>query len=230
VTQVRVLATHDIVQAVHPRPVTDVDRVGMAVGRAIDSSLAQFNFESRQSRRPTLTAMNRGAAARLEEELAETDVDVPEPERERLRAQIAGVVQAFRGSEVFGLLRPRSRLILIGEEVGVYAQPDFWNGKDRIYEMKSYSAVPPPPDVALQLGIFQLAFPQFRTILACFDRHARPVTVERLEVPPLSAARSAELVAVAYRTGRALGQPKVLEYLDSPTVRYAKPAEGPPEG
>ena len=223
-TQVRILATHDIVQAVHSRPVTDVDRVGMAVGRAIDSSLAQFNYEFRQSHRPTLTAMNRAAAALLEEELAEIDVEVPEVERGRLRAEIAGVVQAFRGSEVFGLLRPRSRLILIGEEAGVYAQPDYWNGKDRIYEMKSYSAVPPPPDVALQLEIFQLAFPGFRTILACYDRHASPVTTELLEVPPPSAERSAELIRIAYRTALELGQPKVLEYLDSPTVRYAKPA------
>ena len=221
VTVVRTLATHEVVHFAHPRPVTEKDEIGMAVGKAIDGALARFSYEFRQGRRPTMSAMNRIGASLLDEELADADLTLPPGDREKLGVEVAGVIQSFRGSELFGLYRPRSRMILINEQVGVYAQPDYWDGRSRFYEMKSYNALPPRPDVALQLKLFQLAFPGFRAFLACFDRHAHPVGSTLTEMPPIDRPASEATLTLAYQAAEVNGQAKVLEYIDSPIVRYA---------
>jgi hypothetical protein len=195
----------------------------MAVGKAIDETLSYWSYEHHQSRRPTLTSMNRVAGQILDHELADADVRLTAEERDRQLVGISGVLQAFRKSEVMGLARPKSRLILINERVGVYAQPDYWDGRDRFYEMKSYYANPMPPDVTLQVQLFQCAFPGFRAFLACFDRHTAPVVPRIDGFPPLEKSRTDEILTLAYRTGLEKGKEKVLEYIDNPSVRYSIP-------
>jgi len=219
-TTVKTIATHEVVSTAYPRPVTERDEIGMAVGKAIDEALSHFSHEFGQSRRPTLTAMNRWAAEILDRELADADVQLTPEDRERELVGVAGVLRAFRQSEVMGMSRPKSRMILINGQVGVYAQPDYWDGRDRFFEMKSYLAFPMPPDVRLQLQLFQCAFPGFRAFLACFDRHATPVTSTIELIPPLEPATLEEILKLAYRTGLEKGTPKVLEYVDNPAVRY----------
>jgi hypothetical protein len=237
-TTVRTLAAYEVVQAAFPRPVTEKDELGMAVGKAIDGTLSRCSYEFAQSRRPTRAAMNRLAAEILDEELADAGLPLAPGERERQLATVDAVLQAFRRSEVMGLTRPRSRMILIDGAVGVYAQPDFWNGRDRIYEMKSYHATPVPPDIRLQVQLFQCAFPGFRTFLAWFDRHSSPVTTTIDEVPPLDRTEGESALRLAFRQGVERGVEKVLEHMDVPTVRYSlsrpsgeSPAGGgPPNG
>jgi hypothetical protein len=219
-TSIQTVATHEVVQAAYPRPVTERDEVGMAVGKAIDETLSRYSHEFSQSRRPTVSSMQRLATEVLDRELADADLSLAPSDRQQQLAAAFGVLQAFRRSEVMGLPRPRSRLILINERVGVYAQPDYWNGRDRFYEMKSYLARPPPPDVELQLRLFQCAFPKFQGFLACFDRHATPVTTVIEGVPPLDPSVADGVLKLAYRTGLELGTEKVLEYVDNPVVRY----------
>ena len=226
-TELRTLATHEIVRATYPRAVTERDEIGMAVGKAIDGALAQASYEFRQSRRPTATSMNDRGREILDEELADADLTLaPEPRRIVL-AEIAGVLQAFRRSELFGLPRPRTRLIVIDGRAGVYAQPDYWDGRNRFFEMKSYRAIPLPPDVRLQLGLFQLAFPGFRAFLACFDRHVMPVTTLIEEIPSLTDDESRSILSLALRNCLEHGQPKVLEYIDSPRTHYSTSFGGP---
>jgi hypothetical protein len=220
-TTIRTIAAHEVVREAYPRPVTEKDEIGMAVGKAIDSALSRFSHEFGQSRRPTLAGVNRMAAELFDEELADADVQLTSEERERQLAGVSAVLQAFRRSEVMGLSRPRSRMILINERIGVYAQPDYWNGRDRFYEMKSYRASPMPPDVQLQIQLFQCAFPGFRSFLACFDRHSIPVATIIEEVPAIESAAVELVLKQAYRTGLEKGTEKVLEYVDSPTVRYS---------
>ncbi len=220
-TTVRTVATHEVVRAAFPRPVTERDEIGMAVGKAIDESLSRWSYEYRQDRRPTATAMRRLATEVLDRELADADVALSATGREAQLAAIAGVLQAFRQSELMGLPRPKSRLILIDEKVGVYAQPDYWNGRDRFYEMKSYYSTPTPPDVVLQVQLFQCAFPGFRAYLASFDRHSLPVVPRIEEVLLLDDAARAKVLAMAYEVGSEKGVEKVLEYVENPTVRYS---------
>jgi hypothetical protein len=224
VTTIRTVAAHEVVRATYPRPVTEKDELGMAVGTAIDDTLSHFSYEVREGRRASVAAMNRWAEAVLNRQLEDANVVLEAPVRTTQLEAISKVLQAFRKTEIMGLARPRSRLILINEEVGVYAQPDYWDGRDRFFEMKSYLAVPPPPDVELQMRLFQLAFAGFHSFLACFDRHATPVTTTVVELPPLPASGSAEILRTALRVGREVGLPKVLEYVDAPTMRYTVPA------
>ncbi|HTT45012.1 MAG TPA: hypothetical protein VMH38_03220 [Thermoplasmata archaeon] len=222
-TVVKTVAAHEIVQATYPRPVTERDELGMAVGKAIDETLSRFSHEFAQGRKPTLAAMNRLATEALDRELAEADLSLVPSDRQTQLASVSGVLQAFRRSEVMGLPRPRSRLVLLNERTGFYAQPDYWNGRDRFYEMKSYFADPVPPDVILQLRLFQCAFPGFQAYLACFDRHAVPVITSIAPVPMLAEADRLEVLKVAQRTAVDKGVEKVLEYIDNPIVRYTVP-------
>ncbi len=223
-TTIRTIAAHEVVRARFPREVTERDEIGMAVGKAIDETLSHYSHEYAQGRRPTRTGMNRRAEATLDEELAEADVHLPPAERARHLEAIDGVLQAFRRSGLMGLPRPRSRLILINGDAGVYAQPDYWNGRDRIYEMKSFHASPIPPYVLLQVQLFQCAFPGFQAFLAWFDRHVQPVVATMEEAPALGPEAQTAALWLAYRHARSDGVDKVLEFMDSPTVRYTLPA------
>ena len=193
----------------------------MAVGKSIDSTLSRYSHEFDQGRHPTVSAMNQFAAAALENELMDIDLPASASERARAKERIAAVLQAFRNTEVFGLPRPRTRMILINERVGVYTQPDYWDRKRRIYEMKSYRALPPPADVVLQLRLFQLGFAGFETYLVCVNRHASPPDVTITPIPPITPGESVETLSQALRLGIENGREKVLEYVDNLVVRYS---------
>jgi hypothetical protein len=226
-TRIRMLPVHEIVQRTYPRPPREQDEVAKAVGKAIDGALSRFSYEFRQGRRPTATAMQALAEELLDEELEGAAAEVSSADREKLLKQVSGVLQAFRRSELFGLPRPRTRIILIQSEVGVYAQPDYWDGRSRFFEMKSYRAIPPPPDVELQLRLFQLAYPRFESFLVCFNRHSDPVETTSLLFPPPTEAEIAQTLRLAYELGRQHGEEKVLEYLNEPTLHYPLPVASP---
>lgn len=219
-TEVKTLASHEVVRAVFPRPVTERDELGIVEGRVIDSAVSRYSHESAGGLRPTATAIHRFGAEMLDDELADAHLPIGTAEKERILRQLAAVIKAFRSSPLFGLPRPRSRLILINRSVGVYAQPDFWDGKRKIFEMKSYRALPPPADVELQLQLFQLGFPGLEEVLVCLDRHSDPVDVASATLPAISEATARGVLARALEVGAELGQKKVLEYVDSPIIHY----------
>ncbi len=191
----------------------------MAEGRAIDDVLSEFGHRVRLGRKWTRTALRAAAEERFTAALEETSTDVSPAERARLVDRVEDVVQAYRTSPLYGLARPKTRVILIDGRVGVYAQPDFWDGRSRIFEMKSYRAIPPPPDVALQLRLFQIAYPGFTTTLVCLDRHASPVTVTSADIPAPTSDEERSTLRQAYDLGLERGVPKVFEYLEGPFVR-----------
>lgn len=119
-------------------------------------------------------------------------------------------------------------MILINSTVGVYAQPDFWDARSRIFELKSYLASPKKPEIALQLRLFQLAFPGFREELVCLDRHATPVRVSLAVIDPPSPSETEEALRQALELGQRAGRERVFEYLEVEIVRYAlaEPARG----
>lgn len=192
----------------------------MVVGKVVDATLSRYSHEYDRGRRPTLAAMNRFTSDLLDGELRDIDLPIATQDRSRVLGQVAAVLQAFRKTEVVGMSRPRSRLVLINDRVGVYTQPDYWDRKSRFYEMKSYRAVPPPPDVRLQLRLFQLGFVGFDAFLLCVDRHSTPPEVSFTPIPPLTPEERSETLRDALRTGSELGIEKVLEYIDSPVIRY----------
>jgi hypothetical protein len=222
-TTIRTVATHEVVRATFPRPVSERDQVGMAAGKAIDGALAQFSHLHRTRRRPTVASVDRMAEEMLDEELEAAMVQLSAEERGRQLTEIRAVLREFRGSELMDLERPRSRLILVNGQFGIYAQPDYWDGKERFFEMKTYHADPIPPDVMLQLRLFQLAFPRFRAFLSEFDRHSTPVSHQVREIPPPDEGEVSRVFRLAVGVALASGQSKVLEYVENPIVRYSLP-------
>jgi hypothetical protein len=222
-SRVRALATHEIVRLVHPRPITEKDELGLASGKAIDGALSQASYEFSRHRKPTAAAMVRIASEILDRELEDAAAPLPAEQRADVLTRIGEVFREFRKSELYGLPRPKTRMIVINEEAGIYAQPDFWDGRSRFYEMKSYRADPIPPDVELQLKLFQLAFPGVVAILACFDRHAAPVVSTLTIIPPLGETEMIALLRLAHRLALEHGTEKVLDYAGQPVIRYPLP-------
>ena len=222
-TRIRMVPAHEVVRRTFPRPPPEEkDLVAIAVGRAVDSTLAEYGHAYRLGRRPTVTAMRAHARGVLDEALAEAAVDLPSEERDRRVGQVAAVLNAYRKSPILGLSRPKSHVMVIDGVVGVYAQPDFWDGHARFFEMKSYRAVPPPPDVALQIRLFQLAFPKFEAVLVCFNRHVDPVETVVATIPPPTVEEGRDALERAYAIGQEFGVEKVLEYVEGPRVHYTR--------
>ncbi len=224
---VRTIAVHDVVAALYPREPTEADEIAMAIGRAIDETLNHMSHRARERRTPGAVAVRTYGAAELDRALAEGALELAAAPRAAALEELGAVAEAFRRSGLLGLARPRSRLILIGEAYGIYAQPDYWNGRDRFYEMKSYRAIPPRPEVALQVRLFHLAFPGFSGELVAIDRHARPVTVTTATIAAPNPEETAVALREAARVAAASGEERVLEYIDVPVVRYPLP---PPAG
>ena len=156
----------------------------------------------------------------IRDELVDAGLDADPTQERALLAELAPLLRAFRRSALIGLGRPKSRLILINGVAGIYAQPDYWDGQHRFFEMKSYRAIPPRDAVRLQLELFQVAFPGFEAILVCYDRHAPVVEEERLTMEAMTPERTAELLDVAGRIVLEHGVERVLEYVDSPITGY----------
>jgi hypothetical protein len=224
----RMIATHEVVERSYPRPPpTEPDLISMAVGKAIDGTLSYLGHQARMGRKPTSTAMRSYGEGLLDDALAESAVQVDPAAREQILTQLRAVLQAFRQSELFGLSRPRTRVIRINGRVGVYAQPDYWDGKGRFFEMKSYRAIPPRPEVALQLRLFQLAFPKFEAVLFCINRHSTPVATSSAVVPPPTPEEATETLQSCFRLGLEFGAEKVAEYVEGPFVDYRLPEVHP---
>lgn len=228
-TTIRMIAAHEVVSRIFPRPPPgEKDLVARAIGTAIDQALAEFGYQLRQGRRPTVSGIVATGGTALDEALAEAAVTMIAEDRAAAMTQVEGVVRAYRQSEIAGLARPKTRVVLIGKEVGLYAQPDFWDGRGRFFEMKSYSANPVPADVLLQLHLFQLAYPGFEAVLVSFDRRSTPVTVASTRISPQEDREVSSLLRQVHALGREFGQPKVLEYVEGPFVSYEFPPRPEP--
>jgi len=219
-TTIRTIAVHDIVAHLHPRPVTERDELGMITGLVIDTTVSKCSHDARLGRKTSTSSLVRGATEQFDQAVADADLPVTPEDRTTALEQVAGVLKAFRASPVYGLLRPKSRLIVVNEEIGVYAQPDFWDGRARFYEMKSYRPIPIPPDVATQLRLFQIAFPGFEAVLIGFARHVRPVETTMQLMPPVGETEQQLALRHALLVGREKGLPTVLEYVDHPIIPY----------
>jgi hypothetical protein len=217
---VRTVAVHDVVQQVYPRPPpTERDDVGRAEGKAIDAALNRFSYDAGRGGRPSVSSVVASAETIFREELRDAQLSLDPAAAESFRSRVRDLARLFRQSELAGQARPRTRLLVIDGDAGIYAQPDFWDGRARIFELKSYRAIPPPPDVTLQLELFQLAFPGFEERLVCLDRHATPPSIHAVTVGPIAGPRRLEVLTIARDVARAHGTEKVLRFVDSPIVR-----------
>ncbi len=222
-TTVRTVAAHQIVADRFPKPPREEDALAIASGAAVDHAVSQFAYGTRLGRRPSLEGTANEGMRRFDEVLAENPGAADEAGRAEVRRQVEGTLRAYRKSPLVGLPRPPSRIVLIGTRFGYYAQPDFWDGRSRFFEMKSYAAAPTKPDLKLQLSLFQLAFPGLEAILVCFDRRSDPVPMTLASLPSPSPEDERALLGLASEVIGRLGEEKVLEYVRAPAVHYSMP-------
>jgi hypothetical protein len=109
---------------------------------------------------------------------------------EDMRSSAKKALEAFRGTEIyewfgFRYVTIKPRLILIGDSLGVYAQPDLKAVDDSaIYDIKTMDLQSAPREfekVRLQMRIFQLAFPGAKAIILCIPYDHDKITTIELE-------------------------------------------------
>lgn len=220
---IRTVAVHEVVRAAYPRPVLEGQEIGLAAGKAVDAALSQYSHEHAHGRRPGIGAMTELAQRVFDEEIAAAGAVVAAEDRQRALAPIPEMLREFRRSALFDLPRPRARVILVNSRAGIYAQPDFWDRRSRIFELKSYRADRLKPEIALQLRLFQIAFPGFLQSLVCIDRHATPVRTTIDEVPAPTPDERDDALRLALKVAVESGTDRVFEYIDNPMERYTVP-------
>ncbi len=151
------------------------DSINMVLGKCLDETVTQMNYysyKSEFSRNISLKAM-KSFAFMLNSELIKNNIVLNNADKKIYYAMGWRFINAFKKSEVYknNLLRDKTRLIIINNSAGIYAQPDFVDYYNEImYEMKSFSLKPIPEYVKIQVKIFQLAYPDFESKLIAFPR------------------------------------------------------------
>ncbi len=161
----------------------------MVLGKCLDETVSKmnyYNYKFQINRNISLKAL-KSYTAFLKSEFEINDIVVDKSEMRKYYAMGWKFINAFKKSVLYEnmLLRDRTRIIIINDEVGIYAQPDFVDyEKEVIYEMKSFSLKPLPEYVRKQVRVFQLAYPKFNTVIIGFprnDEYIKPQTVKLME-------------------------------------------------
>lgn len=161
--------------------------INMILGKCLDETVTQMNYYSYKSefkRNISLNAM-KSFAVMLNSELIKNNIILDNKDKKNYYAMGWRFINAFKKSELYEntLLRDRTRLIIINDEAGIYAQPDFVDYYNEImYEMKSFSLKPVPKYVKMQVKIFQLAYPGFESKLIAFPRDDGYIKVQKITV------------------------------------------------
>uniref|UniRef100_A0A7J3X983 Uncharacterized protein n=1 Tax=Thermofilum pendens TaxID=2269 RepID=A0A7J3X983_THEPE len=138
----------------------------LALGKALDIAISQFNYYSRWTWRPLLRQAQRCAMAVLRRELERMKVEVKREELDEAARGLWRMLAAWSRSPYTRFLRPKTHaLIFIDRERGfsgaLYAQPDFMDSIERrYYEVKSFDIeANSRKHVELQSNVFSLLGP-----------------------------------------------------------------------
>lgn len=152
------------------------DKRGMVLGKCLDETVSKmnyYNYKYQINRDISLKAL-KSYTVFLKSEFEKHDIVIDKSEMRTYYAMGWKFINAFKKSVLYEnmLLRDRTRIVTINDDVGIYAQPDFVDYADNvIYEMKSFSLKPLPEYVRKQVRIFQLAYPNFNTVIIGFPRN-----------------------------------------------------------
>ncbi|KJE48957.1 MULTISPECIES: hypothetical protein [Acidiplasma] len=180
----RVIATHEYVKNFIKHT---GDKLPMVIGKCLDDTVSKMvYFKNRHiiNRDITIKAL-RSYTALLKDELHKNCISLENSDLRYYYAMGWKFINAFKKSVIYenSLLRDRTRIIIINDEAGIYAQPDFVDYENKtIYEMKSFSLKPLPEYVRLQARVFQLAYPDFKTVLIAFPRDQDYIKVQNIKL------------------------------------------------
>jgi len=150
-------------------PITADNPIGIAFGYAFDRALLECNYyglsvaSTLQYFKDEFLRMMNGYSNSITQE-----------QLQQILQQASMMLLAYKQTPIYrnSLLRPKTRVVVINDAVGVYMQPDFYDPcTDTFYEVKSY---PLRKDeymfkrLCYQVKLYQLAYPKSKAVAVGF--------------------------------------------------------------
>jgi hypothetical protein len=150
-------------------PITADNPIGIAFGYAFDRALLECNYYG-WSVASTLQYF-KGEFLRMMNGYSNS---ITQEQLQQILQQASMMLLAYKQTPIYrnSLLRPKTRVVVINDTIGVYMQPDFYDPcSDTFYEVKSY---PLRKDeymfkrLCYQVKLYQLAYPKSKAVAVGF--------------------------------------------------------------
>ncbi len=166
-------------------------------GSIFDKATVKMNYYYKRGVNDFLEAALKYISSTLDDEAAMLGIQLMQNQRNNILSRGRAMLDAFKSTPAFGLLRPKTRLIVIDDLVGIYVQPDFYDGEN-IYEVKTFD----PRGVnyvKYQVRLFQLGYPGSKAILVGFDKATNKPII--LTIDPINEMDKNEILRHALSYG-----------------------------
>jgi hypothetical protein len=180
-------------------PIIEDNPIGIAYGYAFDRALLECNYHGlsvastlQYFKDEFLRMMNGHSSSITQEQL------------QQILQQASMMLLAYKQTPIYkqSLLRPKTRVVVINDTIGVYMQPDFYDPcTDTFYEVKSY---PLKKDeymfkrLCYQVKLYQLAYPKSKAVAVGFcngnGNNNNSNGYELLELPSLTPREKLQLL------------------------------------
>jgi hypothetical protein len=177
-------------------PITVGNPIGIAFGYAFDRALLECNYYG-LSVASTLQYF-KGEFIRM---LNGYSSSITQEQLQQILQQASMMLLAYKQTPIYrnSLLRPKTRVVVINDTIGVYMQPDFYDPcTDTFYEVKSY---PLRKDeymfkrLCYQVKLYQLAYPKSKAVAVGFcNGNGSNSGYELLELPSLTPRERLQLL------------------------------------
>jgi len=153
----------------HKYPIQEDNPIGIAFGYAFDRALLECNYH-KLSVASTLQYF-KGEFIRM---MNGHSSSITQEQLQQILQQASMMLLAYKQTPIYkqSLLRPKTRVVVINNTIGVYMQPDFYDPcTDTFYEVKSY---PLRKDeymfkrLCYQIKLYQLAYPKSKAVAVGF--------------------------------------------------------------
>jgi hypothetical protein len=166
-TIIKTLPSYSLVN--YKYPITADNPIGIAFGYAFDRALLECNYH-KLSVASTLQYF-KGEFIRM---MNGHSSSITQEQLQQILQQASMMLLAYKQTPIYrnSLLRPKTRVVVINDTIGVYMQPDFYDPlNDVFYEVKSY---PLRKDeymfkrLCYQIKLYQLAYPKSKAVAVGF--------------------------------------------------------------
>jgi hypothetical protein len=182
-------------------PITEDNPIGIAFGYAFDRALLECNYYG-LSVASTLQYFKDEFLRMLMNGHSSSN-NITQEQLQQILHQASMMLLAYKQTPIYrnSLLRPKTRVVVINDTIGVYMQPDFYDPcSDTFYEVKSY---PLRKDeymfkrLCYQVKLYQLAYPKSKAVAVGFcngNGSNNGYGYELLELPSLTPREKLQLL------------------------------------
>lgn len=157
----------------HKYPIQEDNPIGIAFGYAFDRALLECNYRG-LSVASTLQYFKDEFLRMMNGYSNSNSNNITQEQLQQILQQASMMLLAYKKTPIYknSLLRPKTRIVVINDTIGVYMQPDFYDPcTDTFYEVKSY---PLRKDeymfkrLCYQVKLYQLAYPKSKAVAVGF--------------------------------------------------------------